>query len=197
MKKEKGITLVALVITIIVLLILAGITLNLVIGENGLIARAQQAGKNTTEAQEAENMELANLENSMDKHISTTREQITVDREQYEQLLADVAQLKQNSSTASARQLDYNNAREITIQENTKVQFNEEGVLFTSIGCENGMPQISIYINDRNIMYTANAHTWSAVNNTIPVGKDDQYLWKRTNDQTYTMYTLFMFVPYK
>jgi len=34
-KNEKGITLVALVITIIVLLILAGVTINLTLGENG------------------------------------------------------------------------------------------------------------------------------------------------------------------
>ena len=42
-KKEKGITLVALVVTIVVLLILAGVSLNLVIGNNGLIKKAQEA----------------------------------------------------------------------------------------------------------------------------------------------------------
>ena len=35
--KEKGITLVALVVTVIILLILAGVTLNIVLGDNGLI----------------------------------------------------------------------------------------------------------------------------------------------------------------
>lgn len=40
---NKGITLIALVITIIVLLLLAGITLNLVLGENGIITRAKEA----------------------------------------------------------------------------------------------------------------------------------------------------------
>ena len=50
MKKEnnKGITLVALVVTIVVLLILAGVTINLVIGQNGLINRAKDAAKKTT-----------------------------------------------------------------------------------------------------------------------------------------------------
>ena len=43
--KENGITLVALIITIIILLILAGITINLLIGENGLIKRATEAAK--------------------------------------------------------------------------------------------------------------------------------------------------------
>ena len=42
-KQEKGITLVALVVTIIVLLILAGIAINLTIGNNGLFVRAKLA----------------------------------------------------------------------------------------------------------------------------------------------------------
>ncbi len=43
LKKNKGITLIALVVTIIVLLILAGVTLSLVAGENGILKRATNA----------------------------------------------------------------------------------------------------------------------------------------------------------
>ena len=43
MKKQNGITLIALVVTIVVLLILAGVALNLVLGENGIITRGQEA----------------------------------------------------------------------------------------------------------------------------------------------------------
>ena len=43
--KEKGITLVALVVTIIIILILAGITINMIVGENGIIRSAQEAKK--------------------------------------------------------------------------------------------------------------------------------------------------------
>lgn len=43
MKNEKGITLIALVVTIIVLIILAGISINLVLGENGIIAKSKEA----------------------------------------------------------------------------------------------------------------------------------------------------------
>lgn len=45
MRKEKGITLIALIITIIIMLILAGVVINLTIGENGLFKTAKQAGK--------------------------------------------------------------------------------------------------------------------------------------------------------
>ena len=64
--EKKAITLVALVITIIVLLILAGITISLTMGQNGIITRAQEAGKNYTEAQ---NAELAGL-NQFDQELA-------------------------------------------------------------------------------------------------------------------------------
>ena len=64
-KKEKGITLVALVITIIVLLILAGVTISLVVGDNSVIHKAQDAKTNMGNAQNRENEELQNLSNYM------------------------------------------------------------------------------------------------------------------------------------
>ena len=42
-KEMKGITLVALVVTIVVLLILAGVSINSVLGENGIIIKAKEA----------------------------------------------------------------------------------------------------------------------------------------------------------
>ena len=47
LKKVKGITLVALVITIIVLLILAGVTLSGLFGDSGIIGNAEKAKQNT------------------------------------------------------------------------------------------------------------------------------------------------------
>ena len=52
--RDLGITLVALVVTIVVLLILAGVSINLVVGQNGLIARAKEAAKATKDATEGE-----------------------------------------------------------------------------------------------------------------------------------------------
>ena len=60
-KQRRGITLVALVITIIVLLILAGITINLTIGQRGILNRAQEAGRNYQEAAKREDEQLANF----------------------------------------------------------------------------------------------------------------------------------------
>ena len=76
MKKNKGITLVALVITIIILLILAGITLATLTGENGLFVRARQAKENTINAQEKENLALESYENA----INTTLNDSNIDK---------------------------------------------------------------------------------------------------------------------
>ena len=58
MRNQKGVTLVALVVTIIVLIILAGISINLVLGENGIITLAKKAKENTELAKEDEETNL-------------------------------------------------------------------------------------------------------------------------------------------
>ena len=62
-RKAKGITLISLVITIVILLILAAVSIGVLAGDNGLIARAQKAKNNTLDAQNLENTTLADLEN--------------------------------------------------------------------------------------------------------------------------------------
>ena len=58
-KKNSGITLVALVITIIILLILAGIAIASLTRENGLFARVKEKKEKTEEAQDIEKIKLA------------------------------------------------------------------------------------------------------------------------------------------
>ena len=60
-RKEKGITLVALVITIVILIILATVTINVAFGEGGLIERAQQAKNLTEQATQSEQEALNSL----------------------------------------------------------------------------------------------------------------------------------------
>ena len=61
MKNKRGITLVSLVITIIILIILAGVTINLTIGENGLFRKAQFAKDKYLNAQSSEEEQLNEL----------------------------------------------------------------------------------------------------------------------------------------
>ena len=62
---NSAITLIALIITIIVLLILAGVTLSMVMGESGIIKKAQLAKEKTNEAQINEEKQLQDLEKNM------------------------------------------------------------------------------------------------------------------------------------
>ena len=71
-KENNGITLVALVVTIVVLLILAGVSINLVLGENGLIANAKQAKEKYLAASEEEAISSAILVNKMNKESNGT-----------------------------------------------------------------------------------------------------------------------------
>ena len=59
LKRNKGITLIALVVTIIVLLILAGISIAMLTGENGILNRASEAKQNTGTAQTEELVKLS------------------------------------------------------------------------------------------------------------------------------------------
>ena len=53
-KKNKGITLIALVVTIIVLLILAGVSIAMLTGDNGILTQSNKAKENTEIASEKE-----------------------------------------------------------------------------------------------------------------------------------------------
>ena len=63
-KKENGITLVALVVTIIVLLILAGVSISMISGDDGIATQASNASKAT---------DLGNAKDAMDLAVSTAK----------------------------------------------------------------------------------------------------------------------------
>ena len=60
--RNKGITLIALVVTIVALLILAGVSINLVIGNNGIITMAQKAKEKTEDARKTEENNIKDYE---------------------------------------------------------------------------------------------------------------------------------------
>lgn len=66
-KEMKGITLVALVVTIVVLLILAGVSINTVLGDDGIIKKAKEAAETTKRASAEEEMNRLVLEYQLAK----------------------------------------------------------------------------------------------------------------------------------
>ena len=78
MKDQKGITLIALVITIIVLLILAGVSIAMLTGDNGILSKASGAGEKSTVGEIAEAVKLGVADivtNQMDPTYNTTEGQ--------------------------------------------------------------------------------------------------------------------------
>ena len=70
LKKQKGITLVALVVTIVVLLILAGVSINLVLGDNGIVKKAQEAQTKSAEASQNDLTSMDELAKELEDAIN-------------------------------------------------------------------------------------------------------------------------------
>ena len=84
LRRNKGITLVALVITIVILLILAGIGIQ-VIKNTGLFNMAEEAGKESYNGQKEENNILTSYDEKIDEIVGS-RDTVTISKEEYETL---------------------------------------------------------------------------------------------------------------
>ncbi len=71
-KQEKGITLIALVVTIVVLLILAGVSISLVLNNNGVISKAKDAKNQYAEAQANEEKHFNEVSDCIDTKVGDT-----------------------------------------------------------------------------------------------------------------------------
>lgn len=84
--KDKGITLIALIITIIIMLILAAVVINLVISKNGIINIAKQAGRNYQNAQITEGESLNELEEQIANYDNSFNTTGTINTETKEEI---------------------------------------------------------------------------------------------------------------
>ena len=69
-KGRKGITLVALVVTIVVLLILAGVSINMVLGNNGIINKAKEAKVKSAETSQNDLTGMDKLAQQLESTVS-------------------------------------------------------------------------------------------------------------------------------
>ena len=83
MKKNNGITLVALVISIIIVIILAEITINALIN-NGITDKAKTATQEYKNAQDYEEAQIAKYTNEIDKQVKGNRATVTLTDEEYQ-----------------------------------------------------------------------------------------------------------------
>ena len=123
---EKGVTLSALVVTIIVLLILAGVAISLAIGNNGIFTRAKNAADKWQEASDTEQSQLDDFAKLYDNTVKDlnigdagsgegggttsgdggggTSGDVTISREEYNALLERVAKLENDNIERSKKE---------------------------------------------------------------------------------------------
>ncbi len=92
-KQAKGITLISLVITIIILLILAGVTLSLTLGDRGIITQAQKAKEAQEIAAIKEDMQLAILDKELEKGGTG------LTKEELEEIAGNYGELQEDGNT--------------------------------------------------------------------------------------------------
>ena len=80
MQRKSGITLISLVVTIVILLILAGITIAALTGNNGLFIKVQEAKKETEQAEKEEKEKLGDMEDTINEYTTGTEVQQVTDK---------------------------------------------------------------------------------------------------------------------
>lgn len=97
---KKGITLIALVITIVILIILAGVALTLVLGSNGILQRTKDAKDKTTQESEKESINLISATVKIDESTG-----VTLDTEKFQKIIDDT--LGKNTATGEKNDSQY------------------------------------------------------------------------------------------
>ena len=151
-KHAKGITLIALVITIIVLLILAGVAINALFGDNGLITKAQLSSFATEMKTIKENVRLKQNENAMKLATEKTSEETFTEK-------LDTSKLK--VSTTFLQQVQYTRDGYPSDKEPTAYKEDEYNKLLGQDGIIEG-----IYVLDKK---TGN-------------GKENTYVYDQKSD---------------
>ena len=151
--KELGITLIALVVTIIVLLILAGISIMMLTGNNGILSKANDAKEQTIIGQEKESVELAYISAAMKK----LGDDVTANelQDELDSMLGDTEEtdetkkktnVKQNSNNTinvlfRATQHNYN----VNQGKVAKVEPKEDGVYINGTNVTKGLSRLLSY----------------------------------------------------
>lgn len=104
--QNRGITLIALVITIIILLILAGISIAQLTG-NGLFEKAKLAKEESKNAQEDEEDKIKQYGNEIDSYVDGNRDTVTIDKDEFDALKAKVTTLETIQDLSSGFNINY------------------------------------------------------------------------------------------
>lgn len=192
MKKERGITLIALVITIIVLLILAGVTIFLTMGDNGIINYAKNAGNIYQQAQANEINDLNTIEEEIDNIINEKNsiKEVTLVINNVKGMSFDIMAMASldKSNIVKYEYFVNNESKEVNTTENTlnvnvnKLSINTEYIVYVIATDSNGMikksNEVKIKTLDRiDIIKPGDLCVDITGNWTNYINADIQYSW--------------------
>ena len=152
LRKEKGITMIALVVTIIVLLILAGISISAITGDNGIINKSDEAKTETEISQYKEKLEII-------KH-----------GEYADDYTVNIDKFLDKYAGAVKKDKMFKEAKEVTADHTNKVVIvvTKEGYRFevtiedtTYVGNEEGGGNAGVDISKVKITITSNPENWT------------------------------------
>ena len=154
-KDLKGITLIALVVTVVTILVLAGVTINLIVGNEGLFNKTKSTKKIQTVASIKEALEL--------EKVDIQVESKKVDLDTY---LEQISTGKKNYNLSSKEKVDEKNA-EIIVNDEYKFLVKDKENGDVEIIYEGIAKASDLTISPRNETYTyPNSGTFEVTNNT-------------------------------
>ena len=194
-KENKGITLVALVITIIILLLLAGIAIATLGGENGIFSKVKQSKSKHIESEMKERLIIAIQDLQTEKKGEATLADITQNWLNKENLEFDTT-LKDDSSQEgklivmsknnitrkflidsrlNITQIDYNQSS-LEFEYETKSRDGENIEILIKIrDSVNGVKQID-FPNGTNKLITNNKKDYTAIDYTVELGEEYKFI---------------------
>lgn len=169
-RKNKGITLVALVITIIILLMLAGVSIT-ALTKSDLLENAKMAKNATENAQNTENMALAEYQDKIDQYIESGRDVALSDevKSYIDNKISEVEKVE-ITELASDWILTYNNS--VKKGDMVYLEFALSKQTSWSNGWNNNIAKISVLSNENTHELTLNA--WE--------GKGTGEIWLNNGD---------------
>lgn len=138
LKNKKGITLIALVITIIVLLILAGVSISMLTNNNGILNKAQKAVKETELGQKKENEILKGIENTIDDALKG------INGENTSKVTIEEAIIQKETFKKTTQIIDKNGNEMLWVPANYKIVADVDGENSNNIDYgEDNLPQVN------------------------------------------------------
>lgn len=140
-RNNGGITLIGLIVTIIILLILAGISIA-TLTDSGLFSNAQKAKEEQENAQSLEDTILADYENKINEYIKGGRETVTLSKEQYDEL---VGRLSAVETDLKSTKTELANTKTELSNSNTRIsELENETIVNKRINLMNTVQRIPI-----------------------------------------------------